>query len=710
MKCKNSDVGRCSEHDKPKKSRKCGEVACPHWSVGYWSKCSKTCGGGIRSRTVSCENKHVGECLQLYKPDKTKKCGKAPCPKWSVGQWSKCSKSCGGGFRSRTVSCMNSHVGKCSENYKPDKIRRCGDLPCPQWKIGQWRKCSKTCGEGMQLRSVYCQNNHVGKCSEISKPAEMRKCSEAPCPHWFVGPWGTCSKTCGGGTQSRTVTCKNRHVGKCSKKDKPHLIKKCSEAPCPEWISSQWTKCSRTCGGGTQSRTVTCKNRHVGKCVEEDKPNLIKECSKSPCPEWVSGPWDKCSKTCDGGTQSRTVTCKNSHVGKCSEKDKPNMIKECSKSPCPEWVSGQWSKCSKTCGVGTQSRTVTCKNSYVGKCVEKDKPNLIKECGKSPCPEWVSGPWGKCSKTCGGGTQSRTVTCKNSDVGKCSEEDKPDATQECSKSPCPEWVSGPWGKCSKTCDGGTQSRIVTCKNSHVGQCLDKDKPVKTKKCSEAQCPVWTVGQWSKCSRSCGGGIQSRTVSCKNNHVGKCSFKNKPDVAKRCGYASCPEWVTGQWSKCSKTCGGGTQTRTVSCANRQVGRCPQEKKPISRKTCVAVPCPSWLIGNWSKCSKTCGSGERAREVWCSAGEASACHGVKPTNREPCNEGECSHWDVTEWSKCMSRKCGRGKKYRSATCSGSNGVGCNNKEKPARLMACQVECPVWRTSKWKKVSNVAKPREN
>ena len=129
--------------------------------------------------------------------------------------------------------------------------------------------------------------------------------------------------------------------------------------------------------------------------MENDKAVKSMRFSELPCPEWSAGPWSKCSKTCSGGSQTRSVTCKNTHVGRCVEKDKPLRSKKCGELPCPEWSAGQWSKCSKTCGGGIQTRSVTCKNSHVGRCVEKDKPLRSKKCGELPCPERSSGPWSK---------------------------------------------------------------------------------------------------------------------------------------------------------------------------------------------------------------------------------------------------------------------------------------------------------------------------
>ena len=54
------------------------------------SKCSKTCGGGFRRRQVVCHDEHakasVG-CLPAKRPQDTVHCNSDPCPTWATGNW-----------------------------------------------------------------------------------------------------------------------------------------------------------------------------------------------------------------------------------------------------------------------------------------------------------------------------------------------------------------------------------------------------------------------------------------------------------------------------------------------------------------------------------------------------------------------------------------------------------------------------------------------
>ncbi|XP_072548323.1 A disintegrin and metalloproteinase with thrombospondin motifs 8 [Salminus brasiliensis] len=80
-------------------------------------------------------------------------------PQWVLGEWAECSKSCGSGWSRRTVECKDNagfYSNHCDKDLKPTDIRPCADLPCPIWQIGPWSSCSRTCGHGERRRSVLC--------------------------------------------------------------------------------------------------------------------------------------------------------------------------------------------------------------------------------------------------------------------------------------------------------------------------------------------------------------------------------------------------------------------------------------------------------------------------------------------------------------------------------------------------------------------------
>lgn len=111
--------------------------------------------------------------------------------------------------------------------------------------------------------------------------------------------------------------------------------------------------------------------------------------------------------------------------------------------------------------------------------------------------------------------------------------------------------------------------------------------------------VWRAGAWGTCSQSCGGGTQSRDVSCvnKNNELvpeDRCK-ELKPATTQACNTDACtgnPAWNVGAWGNCSATCGGGTQTRVVECRDssgvKPDSACP-DPKPATQQNCNTEAC-------------------------------------------------------------------------------------------------------------------------
>lgn len=80
------------------------------------------------------------------------------------------------------------------------------------------------------------------------------------------------------------------------------------------------------------------------------------------------------------------------------------------------------------------------------------------------------------------------------------------------------------------------------------------------------CVVSDWSQWTTCSKSCGGGTQTRNRTIEVPAAnGGTACPTEMSQTQVCNAHVCPvncevtEW--GQWSTCSKPCGGGTQTRT-----------------------------------------------------------------------------------------------------------------------------------------------------
>uniref|UniRef100_A0A3Q4MH58 Uncharacterized protein n=1 Tax=Neolamprologus brichardi TaxID=32507 RepID=A0A3Q4MH58_NEOBR len=129
------------------------------------------------------------------------------------------------------------------------------------------------------------------------------------------------------------------------------------------------------------------------------------------------------------------------------------------------------------------------------------------------------------------------------------------------------WESSPWTACSTSCGGGIQSRLVSCVEEDMQGTItpteewkycQNPKPSPLQACNRFDCPpMWDTHDWGQCSQSCGGGVQRRQVLCKQR-LADGSILELPDTfcptksptsQQPCGEKECPpEWVTTSWSQ------------------------------------------------------------------------------------------------------------------------------------------------------------------
>lgn len=535
-------------------------------------------------------------------------------------------------------------------------------------------------------------------CNEESKPAAREGCNIRPCPTWMAGDWGKCSVTCGSGIKQRSVECSDKDFS-CDASTKPQTTEICDHAPCPLWTPGPWEECSVSCGEGIRQRSVACrlKNGQISPgCANENKPPAKEGCNIRPCPTWMTGDWGKCSATCGAGVKQRSVECSDQDLS-CDPKTKPESTAPCDFEACPQWTSTSWGRCSVSCGEGVRQRTVNCRlqdGRLSPGCDDKDKPAPREACNIRPCPAWMTGDWGECSVTCGSGVKRRSVECSDKDFS-CEKRLKPQSTAPCDLAICPQWKTSDWSGCSVTCGNGFRRRTVRC-TGDVSKCDYRSRPKSVERCNPGLCPTWIAGEWDKCSKTCGNGIKTRAVNCSGS---QCDTKTKPATIAECNLGPCAEWKAGAWQQCSVTCGKGWRRRTVECTARN-HRCDYRSKPDMYTMCDMGICPMWRAGLWSKCSVTCGNGVKTRTLECTGGEGKCNPRTQPYSTSRCYLGSCPEWKVGGWGQC-SVSCGSGIKKRPVKCSGRG--TCDSRTHPQATTSCNLGlCPEWNVGVWSQCS--------
>ncbi|XP_072320785.1 A disintegrin and metalloproteinase with thrombospondin motifs 7 [Eucyclogobius newberryi] len=246
---------------------------------------------------------------------------------------------------------------------------------------------------------------------------------------------------------------------------------------------------------------------------------------------WVTGNWSACSTSCGLGAVWRSLSCSTGSEPDCDPAKRPAPAQRCYLQPCSSWKLGPWSKCSRNCGDGgVKVREVQCFDMRDARLLRpfhcravSARPPSQSPCLLLPCLDWYTSSWGPCSEVCGGGLQQRIVTCPEED--QCDPDLQPDHIQICNSQPCAQWLTGSWGQCSASCGGGVQHRLIQCVDTkeeqelEPSQCSQEQQPVTTQKCQLQECK--SVPSGSVC-------VRDRLTSrfCQTlRWLGRCSLAN-----------------------------------------------------------------------------------------------------------------------------------------------------------------------------------------
>ncbi|XP_053087499.1 adhesion G protein-coupled receptor B2 isoform X9 [Pangasianodon hypophthalmus] len=172
-----------------------------------------------------------------------------------------------------------------------------GDPAAEEWS--QWSVCSLTCGQGWQVRTRSCVSSPYGTlCSGPLR--ETRLCNNtATCPgepqhqavegQWLDwASWSRCSVSCGTGTQQRQRRCSVSVHGWAECKGPHSETRECTNRPCDgggNWGAwNQWSLCSKTCDSGWQRRFRMCEGTGIQNYPCDGSGEEVRSCNDKKCP------------------------------------------------------------------------------------------------------------------------------------------------------------------------------------------------------------------------------------------------------------------------------------------------------------------------------------------------------------------------------------------------------------------------------------------
>ena len=169
-----------------------------------WSTCTAKCNGGMQYKYNTCDLMPT-----LSQECNTQDCCSSTTTTWS-GTWSSCSKPCNTGTKTMAGTKYSDYDGRsCGADSKSTTCNTqtcCSKTQEVEW--GSWGSCSVSCGGGIKYRTGYIysyyDDDYLCDTESDSASCETQSCCSSTYEGGY-GSWGSCSATCGGGTQYRDV-------------------------------------------------------------------------------------------------------------------------------------------------------------------------------------------------------------------------------------------------------------------------------------------------------------------------------------------------------------------------------------------------------------------------------------------------------------------------------------------------------------------------
>ncbi|MGH0114422.1 UNVERIFIED_CONTAM: hypothetical protein FKN15_015924 [Acipenser sinensis] len=551
--CKPPQFGGNPCEGPEKQTKFCNIALCPvdgNWNEwSSWSSCSASCSNGTQQRIRECNGPSYGgsECHGRWV--ETRDCFLKQCPvdgKWQQwGLWGSCTKTCDGGMQERERICYGPFFGGEQCPGPQEESRLCNEKRCPvdgNWnEWSSWSSCSASCSNGTQQRIRECNGPSYGGSECHGRWVETRDCFLKQCPvdgkwqQW--GLWGSCTKTCDGGTQERERICYGPFFGGEQCPGPQEESRLCNEKRCPEpheiceeenYAKVVWKKtpsgeaAAVRCppnASGLILRKCTLDEEGIAywepptyvKCVSNDYRNIqimtrdhLLKAQRGLIGDGVSDIIKNLMEISQDGTsysgdllaimdvlKNMTEIFRRVYYSPKAV-DLQNFVQVVS-NLLSEENRERWDE-AQLMGPNAKElfRLVEDFIDVIGLRMKdfRDYYQVTENLVDGNWNEWSS--WSSCSASCSNGTQQRIRECNGPSYGGSECHGRWVETRDCFLKQCPvdgKWQQwGLWGSCTKTCDGGTQERERICYGPFFGgeQCPGPQE--ESRLCNEKRCP------------------------------------------------------------------------------------------------------------------------------------------------------------------------------------------------------------------------------
>uniref|UniRef100_A0AAV2LRS6 PLAC domain-containing protein n=1 Tax=Knipowitschia caucasica TaxID=637954 RepID=A0AAV2LRS6_KNICA len=684
---------------------------------------------------------------------------------WKHGSWSDCSVTCGSGVQRQALHCVERSRGivdeqLCDPETRPQNNQsHCDKDPCAAtWWVGEWQRCSSSCGPlGASIRAVLCVQSLGAEgqkalqptdCEHMPKPKSVSPCStHVPCPSvWSSGDWSQCSVSCGSGTRWRNVSCSRNTAADCDLQKRPPALGSCHLQDCPvpllpqdnfDWSGSGWTEkdvlneiipeakppAKFATTTKAQPRTHQDTNDidfHYHNNVEsaditQEKPVQVDDfyydynfidfhedlsddeknsgskamTTKPPSLKGLENSSTSKAPSFQRPTKVTSYNDEHQYMGKPEANDlsstkapadrkaenTDNFLAEdfllpVSTTHSPPLTTPSNPQEGVEVDTMKEDLQVTDEYSLEAEDNYKDTPTLSSHLRISR-PEMMP------TLTTAHITTQRTET----DLGlpptleseiNIKSSLLPDifADYEYSEIPYASMTTQKaYPDVSQTYPTTTAATFFTEQGEYAPPAASV-LPSSPSMVPQAN-SYWITGNWSECSTSCGLGAVWRSLSCSTGLHSDCDPEKRPVPAQRCYLRPCSTWNLGPWTKCSRRCGGGLRHREVQCFDMRDARplrpfhCrAMSARPPTHSPCNLHACLDWDTSSWGQCSEVCGGGQQQRIVTCP--EEEQCDpDTRPDHLQTCNKQPCAQWLSGSWGSC-SASCGGGLQHRLVKC--------------------------------------------